>query len=276
MGFPVPRSPRSTAVPAVLAGLLAIVLTASACSSSGGSSDRATPQALPTTTPVLPDQLPKNAPALARLMAHGLVATGSAHLTVDVTNHGVTTKGGGGVTMVNGKLTGFDLVTDIGALHGVRTVDVNSVTYARLPHPARAGKPWSAIAAKGGSAALTTVRSATAATEQLAAPATILALVSAGHASLQGAGKVAGGSALHYAVSTKVAALPRNAAVRAVLARQGVTSVRLDLWVDGAGRPVTVRTTPTPRRGPSGTVRFRDYNQPVALQAPDPKAIAHG
>jgi hypothetical protein len=272
MGFPVFRPPR--AATALLAGLLAVLLGGVACSSSDSHS-KTTTKPLPTSVPSLPDQLPKTAGALAALMTQGLVAAGSAHLTIDATGP-TAVKGTGGVTMVNGRLTGLDLTTTIGSLGAVRVVEVNSVTYGRLPHPAHAGKPWAPIPARGGATEIRKVRSAAASAEQLATPANILALIAAGQATLRGAGKIGNSAALHYGVTTTVARVSHSAPIRALLTKQGARSVRLDLWVDGAGRPLTVKDTTSPSGAVSGTVHFADYNHPVAVQAPSASTIAHG
>jgi hypothetical protein len=268
----VSRTPR---VCAAVASLLAIVLLLAACSSSGGPSD-GTDRSLSTAVPDLPTDLPTTASALAKLMAHGLSLTGTAHLTISATSHSLAIHGAGSVALVNGQVTGLDVTADIGSLHAVRMIEVNSVNYARLPKPAHAGKPWSAVPATGGSAQLRKVHSAIAATEQLGESANVLSLVAAGHVSLRGKGTVGTIAAAHYLVTTRVAALPRTARIRATLLRQGVRSMRLDLWVDGEGRPLTVRDTPTPGGATSGTARFRSYNRSVTFTAPNAKLVAHG
>jgi hypothetical protein len=272
--FPVPRKPRPLATPAIAAGLIALVLAGTACSSSGNSDG--TDRSLPTAVPALPSNLPATSAALASLMAHGLTVTASAHLNITATGHALTLHGTGSVALVNGLLTGFDVTSDIAAMHGVRVISVNSVHYALLPNPAQASKPWSPVPASGGSAKVRKVRSAIAATEQLAAPANVLSLVAAGHVGLRGTGKIGTVAAAHYLVTTRVTALPRTAAVRAELIKEGVRSVRLDLWVDGDGRPLSVRNTPTPKGATSGTVLFRSFNRHVAFKAPNAKLVAPG
>jgi hypothetical protein len=279
MDSAVPRTSRPFSV-AAAAGLVALVLGGAACSSSSSSKSPASTGTsrppLSTAVPVLPDHLPKTAGALARLMAKGLIATGSAHITVDATGRAVAVRGTGGLTMVNGAITGLDMTADIGNLRGVRVIEVNSVTYGRLPKPARADKPWSPIPGTGGPSRIAKVRTATATTEQLAAPGNVLALVTAGRVKLKGAGKIGASAALRYAVTTRVSALPRSAPIRIALTREGVQSMHLDLWIDGAGRPLTVKDTPTGDGATSGTVRFRAYNDPVALQAPSATTVARG
>jgi hypothetical protein len=257
----------------VAAGLVAVTVVAGACSSSGGSGTTGSP--LPTAVPSLPKQLPKHSAGVAALMQHGLVTTGSAQFTVRAKYGAVAIKGKGAATMVNGQVTGLDLTADIGRLHGVHVLLVNSVTYAQLPKPARPGKPWSPVPRSGGSPELRTVRAAVAATEQLLAPGNVLALVKAGRTVLRGSGMAVGVPAARYAVTTSVRTLPSKAPIRDALVRQHVSSARLGLWIDGSGRPLVARTRVAPKSAVSGVVRLHSYNAGVKLQAPDPKLIAH-
>jgi hypothetical protein len=271
MDLPVPRIPRSVTL---AAGLLAAALVAAACSSS--SNHDSTDRSLPTAAPTLPANLPQTNTTLARLMAHGLTVTGSAHLDITATGHGVTVHGAGGAALVNGLLTGFDVSGDIGDLHKVRVVKVNSVTYAHLAKPAQAKRPWAPVAHTGGSVSIRTARKGISVLEQLGTPANILSIVAAGRAALRGTGRVDGLAAAHYEVTTRVAAIPRTAPIRGQLDTEHVRSVHLDLWVDGNGRPLSVRDTPTPAKAASGTVRFGAYNHPVAVKAPAASLVAHG
>jgi hypothetical protein len=266
---PVSRVSRLT----LAAGLIAVTVVAGACSSSGGSDPTGAP--LPTAVPSLPKQLPKHSAGVAVLMQHGLRTTGSAQFTVSAKSGGVPVKGKGAATMVNGRVTGLDLTADIGRLHGVHVLVVNSVTYAQLPEPARPGKPWSPVPRSGGSHNLRTVRAAIAATEQLLAPGNVLALVKSGRTVLRGSGMAVGVPAARYAVTTAVRKLPAKAPIRGALVRQHVSSARLGLWIDGSGRPLVARTRVAPKSAVSGVVRLHSYNKSVKLQAPDPKLIAH-
>jgi hypothetical protein len=276
MGFPVLRTVRPRAAVAVAAGLVALGVAACSSSSKNANGTETSRPPLSTAVPLLPVLAPRTAGGLARLMTKGLVATGSVHITIDATSRTVSVRGAGAITMVNGAITGLDITADINNLQGIRVIEVNSITYGRLPKPANADEPWSPIPARGGRSRIQKVRSAMAMTEQLAAPTNVLALVTAGRASLRGSGKIGASAALHYGVTTKVSALAHGAPIRRALVKQGVRSVHLDLWIDGAGRPLTLKDIPTPGSATAGTVRFRSYNDPVPLQAPSAKTVARG
>jgi hypothetical protein len=260
------RRPR-TVVPAVLA---ATALVVGACSSSGSGNPSAQP--LPTAVSSLPSKLPKTSTTLTEFMRHGLTTTGSARISVIAHSRRDKLKSIGHETMVNGAVTGLDVTLTSSALHAVRVLLVNSVTYAHLPHGEK-GKPWVALPRTGGhklSAGSRAVRNALATTVPLAAPANIVALVAAGEVKIQGTGVTASVPYARYAVTTQVSKLGKGAAIRAVLLAAHVRSVRLDLRVDGSGRPIVVQWQ---SRGggagaPDGEAQLRDYNRPVHLQAP--------
>ena len=267
----------------VPAALAASALLLGACSSSGGG-----PQSLPTAVPTLPSRLPKTGADLATLMRHGLTTTASARIGVTASVAGAKITGTGHETVVNGALTGLDITLGAPGLHAVHVLLVNSVTYADLGarsgrHAKHAGgkkgsaKPWTAVPATvrhaGAHNPVAAVRRALDDIEPLGAPADVLALVGAGKVHLQGTGVLAGVPIARYTVTTAVRRLPAATPVRTVLLAQHVATIKLDLRVDGSGRPVAVQWAATgSHHGHSGafraTANLRDYNRPVHLSAP--------
>jgi hypothetical protein len=210
-------------------------------------------------------------------MRHGLTTTGSARITVTARAQGKKVQSSGHETLVNGAITGLDVTLTSPAVHKVRVLLVNSVTYAALPHGNK-GKPWSAMPRTSGhkpSREAKAVQSALAATDPLVAPANIVALVTAGDVRIKGTGVTAHVPYARYAVTTQVSKLEKTAPIRVTLLAAHVRTVRLDVRVDGSGRPIVVRWQSQGGTGvPAGRAELQDYNRPVHLQAPKASQVS--
>ena len=70
---------------------------------------------------------------------------------------------------------------------------------------------------------------------------------------------------MHYRGPVSVERIPTSDPVRIALGALNVTAIALDLWVDGAGRPIKASA---PAGGRASNVAFSAVNRPVTLTSP--------
>lgn len=262
--------------------LLVLTLTGATTACSGGSSgspahSSAAPAgptstaALSTDTPALPATAPNSPTALAAFLQRGFAAFGSARIAFSTALSGNALAGGGDVRLGAGQVTGLDVTATVSKIGRVHYVLAGAGGYAALPKPV-AGKPYVLLGGSHSSDELTRAAIGLQATKLLASPATYRTLVLAAP-SLQLVDRlgVAGVPALHYRGPVPVDRIPSSDAVRIALGALGVDRLDLDLWVDGAGRPVKASA---PADGRASDVSFSAVNRPVTVAAPPADQVA--
>jgi hypothetical protein len=257
--------------------IAAVVLCASAACTSDKAHDKSpstapstTTQsraALPTAFPSLPANPPTTPDALAALIRSGLAATGYARVHFSSALAGNALSGAGRVVLAGGKVAGLDVRDQISGIGSVHFLLVNNVPYAALPKPTKPGKPYVVIGGSTSGDQLSRAAIGLQATGLLAAPDTYRTLVAAGtKLTLVGTARVGPTPALHYRTPVDLTRIPSSDPVRVALGALTVSRLDLDLWVDGAGRPLKA-SAPAPDGRPTD-VTFSDINQPFTIAAP--------
>lgn len=238
----------------------------SATSGSSGSPRPAVPP-LSTAIPTLPSTPPATAAELARFIGNGLAATGFARIDFTTALSGNSLAGGGQVQLEGGEVSGLDVRATVSEVGDVHYLLVDNVPYAALPTPTRPGKPYVVLGATAGGKELDRTAIGLQATKLLASPATYRTLVAASdNLTLVGRQAVGATPALHYHGAVTVSKISSDDAVRVALGVLDVSNLDLDLWVDGAGRPLKA-SAPAPD-GRNSDVTFTEINRRFTLARP--------
>jgi hypothetical protein len=259
-----------TCLAAAVGTCLATVLAG--CTSSGTGSGPSTSSAaqssasLSTAIPPLPSSLPSSPSDLAAFLQQGFSRLGSARVTFTTALSGNTLSGTGGVRLAGGQVSALDVHATVSGIGAVHYVLAGGVPYAALPKPAAPGKPYVVLGRASGDQ-LDRAAIGLQATKLLTAPATYRTLIGAAdRITLIGRTSVGAAPALHYRAPVRVDAISSSDPVRFALSTLDVSSLSVDLWVDGAGRPLKV-SAPAPDGRPSN-VDFADLNRTVTVSAP--------
>lgn len=264
----------------VLLVLLALGAVPACSSSSHGStapSTHTTQQApstgaaLGTTTPALPAAAPTSPSAVAAFLQRGFATFGTARITFGTALGGNSLSGTGQVQVSGGQVSALDVSATVSKIGAVHYLLAGGGAYAALPQPV-GGKPYVLLGGSHSSDQLTRAALGLQATKLLASPATYRTLVlGASSLRLVDRSGVGGIPALHYRGPVSVERIPTSDPLRIALGALGVTDVALDLWVDGAGRPVKASA---PAGGRASDVTFTSINAPVTVAPPAAGQIA--
>jgi hypothetical protein len=259
----------------LVAGALAVT---SACTSSSGKSGSTPPSTaaaagsrppLSTKVPALPKSVPQNPADLAQLMRPGLAQTGFAHVSFSTSIAGSQLTGLGDIVLVNGQVTGLNVNDRVTGLGNVRFLLVNNIAYAKLPTPTESGKTYTVVASTSAKPAVVRAGIALQATKVLCALATYQSLVKAASSvKYLGNGTVNQEPALHYSFVSTAKKIPSTDPLNAILAAVGVSTVAMDLWVDGLGRPLKVSAPLNGNLKAPTTVNFSAFNKRFTIAAP--------
>ncbi|HVU91008.1 MAG TPA: hypothetical protein VHC23_02170 [Jatrophihabitans sp.] len=268
---PVPR--------AALAAIASVTVGLAGCTS-GGSGGHTTPASspAPTSRPLstaiapLPGTPPSSPAGLAAFLKQGFARLGSARVSFSTALSGNQLSGSGPVQIADGQVSALDVHATVSGIGAVHYVLAGGKPYAALPTPAAAGKP-SVVLGSGSGDQLDRAAIGLQATKLLTSPATYRTLLAAAdRLTLVGRTTVGAAPALHYRAPVRVDAVSSSDPVRFALAALDVSSLTVDLWVDGAGRPLRA-SAPAPDGRPSN-VTFTDLNQPVSIAAPAADQVA--
>lgn len=273
-----PRRPTVGLGALVVAGLVAGLVALGGCTSDSSPARRASTEvsspsssALPTQPPGLPGTAPATTAALAAFLEQGFSSYGSARIAFSTALSGNALAGDGQVRLGGGQVTGLDVQATVSKIGGVHYVLADGKAYAALPKPT-AGKQYALLGGSQNSDDLTRTAIGLQAVKLLASPATYRSLVSAaGSIRLIDRLGLNGVPALHYRAPVSIDKIPASDPVRIALGALGVPSLTLDLWVDGAGRPLKASA---PAGGRASDVTFTEVNRPVTLTAPPAGQVA--
>jgi hypothetical protein len=264
------RLPRRLAAAAV-----AVALTAGGAGCSGGSGTHGgsstAPISLSTVIASLPATAPSSPAALAAFLQQGFSRLGSARVTFTTALSGNALAGSGPVRVARGEITALDVHATVSGVGAVHYLLAGGVPYAALPRPTAPGRPYVVLGRTAGNGQLDRAAIGLQATKLLTSPATYRTLIrAASRVTLLGRTTVDGVPVLHYRAPVRVndisAGDSSSTSVRFALSALDVPSLTVDLWVDGAGRPVRA-SAPAPDGRPSN-VDFTLPNRPVAVSAP--------
>jgi hypothetical protein len=227
--------------------------------------------------PASPSPAPTDAAGLAALLRKGLSSVNSLHLTLNVTAGNQVIKGEGDTKLAEGTLQALDISEEVGSAGRVRLIVVDAKTYVQLPATLnQSGKPWVLVSRDSSNPTVRTMATLIESVQNAASPGQITAFTSAARrVTLVGNESLDGTRVNHYSIDVDVAKLPNTMPGRQTLLGAGLTSLPVELYVDGEGRPVKVMQDLTLRGQRSATViTLSKFNEPVSISAPPADQVA--
>ncbi len=204
-------------------------------------------------------------------MATATKSVRSLYFTSDTTAATLKVKTVGSEKLVAGKVVAFDLTATSAGSAPLRFIQANGRTYAKLPASVtKSSKTYVLLSPRSSNATVRQLATSFAASSASSSPAAYsLFAKAAAKLTDRGAATVGGVATRHYSFAVIPAKLPSNFPNRAVLARSGIASIPVELYVDNQHRPVRV-TESLKVQGQSLTViaTFSKYNVPVSISAP--------
>jgi hypothetical protein len=220
---------------------------------------------------------PTDAPGLAALMQHAVASVTSVHVKFDVEAAGQGIKGAGDETLSGGKVTSFDLSETVSQTGTLRLRIVDGKTYVGLP-PAlnHSGKPWALVTANSSDPVIRSMNASISDAQNVASLATPSAFVAAAKSvKLDGPDQVDGAAATHYSIVVDVTKLPSSFPGLQALVSSGLSTLPVELWIDGQGRPVKVTEDLSVHgQSVSSLIGLSKYNAPVHITAPPPGQVS--
>lgn len=212
-----------------------------------------------------------DAAGLAALLRRGISSVSSVHLVLNVTTPNQTINSDGDAKLAGGMLKDLDLTQQLRSGDKRRLLIVDQTTYAQLGGTANpAGKPWLLITqdstnptARNLAASLESVRRSASLDHFSAFAAASRSVTLAGKESINNT------PVDHYSIQVDVAKLPNDTPGRQPLLATGITTLPIELYVDGQGRPVKATQDLTVQGQHTTTViAFSKFNEPVSITAP--------
>ena len=224
-----------------------------------------------------PGPLPTDARGLATLIQSSVASVTSVHITFDVNAGGQSINAVGDEALIGGRVTAFDLTETVTQTGTTRLRVVGGKTYVGLP-PAlnKSGKPWALVTATSSDAVIRSMNTAISDAQNVASLATPSAFAAAAKSvKLDGPDQIDGAAATHYSIVVELSKLPADFRGLQDLIAGGVTTLPVELWVDGEGRPVKVTDALSIQgQSVSSQVGMSKYNAPVHITAPPPDQVS--
>lgn len=179
------------------------------------------------------------------MLHHGVATLSSAHLTLALQAGAETVTASGDEKLANAKLLALNITEKVTGFGSLRLLSVGGRTYVGLPAAQnRSGKPWVLVRATSRNSFVRILASSLASLQQSAGVAQYTAFVTAAEqVRLDGPATVGGVPATHYSIVVDVRKLPTSSASKQAIIRAGLSSIPVELWVDGQGRPLKVTDT---------------------------------
>ena len=231
-------------------------------SAGGSSSSPATPSAAATAT---------DAAGLQTVLRSGATSLKTAHLDMTVDAAGQSLTASGDEKLSGGKLKAMDLSEQIGTAGTIRIVIVDGKTYAQLPQSAgTTAKPWVLVTTDSTNPVVASMASTLQSVQQSASVDQYSAFAQAAVGVVpQGAEKVGEASTTHYSLTVDVSKMPDTVTGRQALISAGITTLPIELWVDGKGRPVKMTEQLSVQgQSVSTVVTLSRFDEPVTVTAP--------
>jgi LppX_LprAFG lipoprotein len=214
---------------------------------------------------------PTDAAGLAHLMQTGVADVTSAHLSLEV-NAGQSLTGSGDETLSAGKLKSMDLTENLpGGVGAIEIIIVDGKTYAKLPSSLnKTGKPYVLITTDSTDPTIKTLATSIDSALSSASLTSVTAFVTAADSvTVKGKQTVDGVQTTRYAVVVNISKLPADLPGKDELGSSGLSTLPVDLYIDGQGRPVQVSENFTVSgQSISTKVTMSNYNKPVTISAP--------
>ena len=211
-------------------------------------------------------------------MAAATMSVTSLHVTSTISG-ALTIRSSGNEKLAKGKPVAFDLTATAGGSAPHRLILVNRKFYAKVPASVtNSGRPYLLLSTHSSNPRIRKLASAFAASDAGSSPAAYSVIAkAASKVTDRGPATVAGVATEHYSVVVIPAKLPRDFPNRALLARSGITSIPVELYVDRQARPVRVTEKLTVQGHAVAVVAtFGNYNAPVSISAPPASQVTTG
>jgi hypothetical protein len=259
----------------VVVAVLCPAIAVAGCSTSGAghpSGNNAT--STTSASPALPPAT--DAAGLAELLHRGISSVSSVHLALNVTTPSQTINSDGDVKLAGGTLQALDITEELAAVGKRRLLIVGQATYAQLGTANPAGKPWLLVTPDSANPTARNLAMSLEAVRSTASLDHISAFASAARSvTLAGKESLNGTPVDHYSIQVDVAKLPNDTPGRAPLLATGITTLPIELYVDGQGRPVKATQDLTVQGQHTTTViAFSKFNEPVSITAPPPDQVS--
>lgn len=219
------------------------------------------------------------AAGLASVIKRGVQGVRSAHIEFSVHVAGQAVSASGDERLDNGALEAMHLIETLPAGAGtLELVIVGAKTYAKLPPElGHTTKPWVLISANSSNPAAKLFASALA---QARSSASIGSFGAFARAAQQvrnlGPVTVDGMRTTRYSLTVDLSKLPLGALGSEAAKKAGVSSVPVQLYIDGSGRPVKITENfSVSGQTVSSTIGISGYNRPVTIQAPPASQVGN-
>jgi hypothetical protein len=211
-------------------------------------------------------------------MLAGVRHVSSAHLHLSINAAGQSVTGNGDEKLSNGAVKAIDLAETIPGAGQIRLIHVGGKTYAKLPAALNTGssKPYILVSAHSKNPIIAQLGSSLSTAFNAASLKTYSVFVHAAKSvKVVGTDTVGGVRTTRYHVVVDAAKVPNSVLSRQELQASGIKTVPIDLWIDGAGRPVQVVERLTVQgQTVSVKVTITKYNQPLTIKAPPASKVS--
>lgn len=236
-----------------------------------GCGSGATPAAAPSSAAP-----PTDAAGLASLLQKSTTSVHSAHLTLTVAAGAVTLSGAGDELMSQGKLQAMDLTETVPPAGELRIIIDAGKTYLKLPASLNhTAKPWVLVSPASSNPVVRQLGTTLQSVEQSASLDQFTTFTGAARVIRHTQETLDGARVTHYALSVDVAKLPANLPGRQQLTAAGLTTLPIDMWVNGQGRLVKVAENfDVKGQHVATTVNVGRYNAAVTVTPPPADQVA--
>ncbi|MDT4899860.1 MAG: hypothetical protein QOJ78_790 [Pseudonocardiales bacterium] len=213
----------------------------------------------------------RDAIRLSALLRSGLADVKTAHVDLNVAIAGQSITGSGDEKLNNGKVEALRLTENLTGLGSLEIIITGGKNYAKLPGGLnKTGKPYVLLSPNSSDPTIKSLATSLESTKSSASLDSVINFVTAA-SSVKDAGTESVGSVAttHYTIVVDPTKLPSDFPQRSAIISSGLTSIPVELYLDGHGRPVLVTEKITVQgRSVSTKVTTSKYNQPVAITAP--------
>ncbi|MGH8861910.1 MAG: hypothetical protein ACRDVG_11880 [Jatrophihabitantaceae bacterium] len=215
---------------------------------------------------------------LAAKLQRGISGLSSAHIDFRLSLGAVAAGGVGDEKLANGKLQAMSLTERFGGTN-LGIVLAGGAVFMRLPaRLTHSGKPWLRVTASSSNPSVRQLASTINTSVQSASVSSLSAFAAAASSvTKRGTADVGGAPATHYSVVIDTRKLPADFPNRQALAQSGLTTVPVEMYVDGQGRPTRVSERFTISAHPvSFVIALSRFNQPVRITPPPANQVGTG
>jgi hypothetical protein len=254
---------------AVVVFCSALALSCSTGDAGNPSGGNAPPAA--SAAPASPSPPPTDAVGLAALLRQGLSSVTSTHVTLDISAAGQRIQGEGDQKLVDGAVQAIDLTQEIGSFGRLRVIIVDRSTYAQLPPELnQSGKPWVLVTQNSSNPTVRTLATSLESVQNSASLEQFTTFTTAAsRVRFLGSDSFDGAPVTHYSIDMDITKLPSSMPGLQMLLGAGVTTVPIEMYIDGQGRPVKVTSNfPVQGQPVSSVITLSRFNEPVSITAP--------